>query len=1654
MRLFQRFFKLSQSQRKPQQGFDQTFILEPILTPSGLVDIDGGDDGIDIGGSDIDLPDIADIDLPEPILDPLIDDADIEPVDFFDSDVDGTPDDSDFDLLPLDNLSDKISVFEQGVFTVGDSGEISVDFLFDGGGYQGELAIFNLEGMDGFDFNNPDDFHDFILEASQRVLSDSEMGHVVISDLTEGARFSGTLPEGNFNSGDYQGVTTVQMNPGDNFAVMLVPNGSVQRISDLLEAGEDLPSKLQPLFSLSTANPDDAFHLGQIADVTGDGNTFALEDLRTDGWTDQDYNDIVFQVRGATGEAVDLDEVVNPNNDWRGTDIGQELVEYAEESQAEYAFLTDRIWNDAENRSHLLNAFLQSNDSRFEETIDILQTAAVTEDLDLSSLETQLSEQVPILEEALNDPSNQEILQTIQTNIVEFTPGFDSPNPEIAEVFTETVERYGGAGYVGNASGGVVRMGDGYIQRFDSGGAGSGAILYGNGYEQAIFLSGEEWQEFQANGGVSEQGYPTEHQLPSLGEGDPIDLPSDEATLPTPDDGEVQPLDSPTSPIYTNPTNGNRYFLTERNSWIGAQNQARAAGGNLVTINNAAEQAWLNSTFGNTERLWIGLTDSERYGATEGNFRWVSGESVTYTNWHPVEPNNILYTSEGEDFVEMNFDSSHYSNGRWNDLPIVDGTGWTINFRGIAEIVNRAPVVTASNQTAYPYQTIIPSFSARDPEGNPITSYAFYDGNSSSTSGYFTVNGVRQAAGRTFYVPSNQINNVRFVGGSNPGDDRVYVAARDNYLWGNWTNFNINTDSARNTLATARNITLGQTLTEYVSEYDGNDYYRFTVNDRSRVNLSLSGLSADADLGLLDAYGNVVASSMLGGTNTDSINRELNPGTYYVRVNRYSGKTNYTLSTSAQIVQQNHPPVVSASNQRVRPNQAIVPNFSVNDPDGNAITRYRFYDITGGGGYFTVNGVPQPSGRVIEVPANQLNSVRFVGGSTPGDDRVAISAYDGNLWSNWNLFSISTDTADNSLGTARSINLTSSTQSLRENVSNYDPYDYYQFTLNGRTRVDLGLSNLTGNADLHLLNSSGATLASSVRSGTSNESLVRELNPGTYFVRVNRMSNDASYNFNYRGIPVATGPQFTSFSVMDASGDGTNNAVFQRGALRFNWGTNVTPTSVRMYARNNSTGAITDLGSVSNGGLVNLNTRQLYAGNYSIYAEARDASNNVGRSAEVAMRVLAFNPYSSSSIRKGDFKDNVSTFSGMTEGSVFIGRGGSDTLDLSGISSSNVTFNPNLRAVFGGTTFDWMRINSTGQEIYFQGYEKLRFANGQVFDLGVTPNDPLFSQQWNLGMMDIPGAWRFTKGSSNVLLGNIDSGLNSHEDISRIIPYSSQADDDSTGSWRGHGAGVQGIMAATADNATGIAGINWNSQTYVIDVGNASDSLSGTSALSAIGNYARNTGRKAVANNSWGYAPGTPLYTSHRDAMNNAAYRDSTLYMFSSGNDDVYPVNSPARWSTELDNVMAVGAVDDLGRRIRKGQASSAGGLNWLPSRWGSNYGTGLSLVAPTIVPSTHIDGSYYQYSDSRHYAFGGTSAAAPNASGVASLVWSANSNLESSDIKDILMSTANDKFGHYNSNEYGAGIVDAEAAVRRADALLQNSAVANLYNHNGLFFV
>ena len=213
------------------------------------------------------------------------------------------------------------SPFTSGIFTTDQTGRISVDYTFDGGFFQGELAIFILEGLEKFEPGS----EAFIKEVAGRSLSNSVKGHVVINDATEGARFSGFLGESNVNEGVYLGVKSFAVTAGGKYGVMLVPSGSVKSVFDNPNVG----GTQRPLFSMAMANPVQGFNFGQIADITGEGNTFVMEDMRLDAGSDKDYNDIIFQVRGATAKAALLDTVINPDKEWRKTDLGKALIAYA-----------------------------------------------------------------------------------------------------------------------------------------------------------------------------------------------------------------------------------------------------------------------------------------------------------------------------------------------------------------------------------------------------------------------------------------------------------------------------------------------------------------------------------------------------------------------------------------------------------------------------------------------------------------------------------------------------------------------------------------------------------------------------------------------------------------------------------------------------------------------------------------------------------------------------------------------------------------------------------------------------------------------------------------------------------------------------------------------------------------------------------------------------------------------------------------------------------------------------------------------------------------------------------------------------------------------------------------------------------------------------
>ncbi|TAF53499.1 MAG: DUF4114 domain-containing protein, partial [Oscillatoriales cyanobacterium] len=208
-----------------------------------------------------------------------------------------------------------------GTFLVDDQGQVKFDYQFDGGYFTGEVGIFSLSGMETFTPGTPE----FIAEAARRVLTNSTLGNVVIRDSAEGAKFTGSMPgEYDFGSGEYQGIKTFNMTPGDTFAVMFVPSGTVQSSLQYSWLWDLFPEN-RPLFSIATANPNDTAHLLQIADITGSGNTFALEDMSSAN-SDRDYNDLIFKISGATGNAPLLDTVINPDKEWRNTTLGQQLL--------------------------------------------------------------------------------------------------------------------------------------------------------------------------------------------------------------------------------------------------------------------------------------------------------------------------------------------------------------------------------------------------------------------------------------------------------------------------------------------------------------------------------------------------------------------------------------------------------------------------------------------------------------------------------------------------------------------------------------------------------------------------------------------------------------------------------------------------------------------------------------------------------------------------------------------------------------------------------------------------------------------------------------------------------------------------------------------------------------------------------------------------------------------------------------------------------------------------------------------------------------------------------------------------------------------------------------------------------------------------------
>ena len=308
------------------------------------------------------------------------------------------------------------------------------------------------------------------------------------------------------------------------------------------------------------------------------------------------------------------------------------------------------------------------------------------------------------------------------------------------------------------------------------------------------------------------------------------------------------------------------------------------------------------------------------------------------------------------------------------------------------------------------------------------------------------------------------------------------------------------------------------------------------------------------------------------------------------------------------------------------------------------------------------------------------------------------------------------------------------------------------------------------------------------------------------------------------------------------------------------------------------------------------------------------------------------------------------------------------------------------------------------------------------------PNDPQFNQLWGLhntgqtggttdADIDAPEAWDLTTGSSSIVVGVIDTGIDyTHVDlVSNIWTNPGEIadngiDDDGNGfiddvhGWdfvnndndpmddHAHGTHVSGTIGGTGNNSVGVSGVNWNVKIMGLKFLDSFGSGTTAGAIAAV-NYAtmmrrlyKDSGGTKGANivltsNSWG---GGGFSQSLRNAIE-ASGDENMLFIAaagnSGGNNDSFP-HYPSNY--DLANVIAVAATDH-----NDGRASF------------SNYGANsVDLGAPGVaIYSTTLNNTYS--------TFNGTSMAAPHVAGVAALAWAHAPSKTPAEIKAAILDGA-----------------------------------------------
>ncbi len=323
-----------------------------------------------------------------------------------------------------------------------------------------------------------------------------------------------------------------------------------------------------------------------------------------------------------------------------------------------------------------------------------------------------------------------------------------------------------------------------------------------------------------------------------------------------------------------------------------------------------------------------------------------------------------------------------------------------------------------------------------------------------------------------------------------------------------------------------------------------------------------------------------------------------------------------------------------------------------------------------------------------------------------------------------------------------------------------------------------------------------------------------------------------------------------------------------------------------------------------------------------------------------------------------------------------------------------------------------------------------------IYQLAAIPNDTQFTSLWGLrntgqtvnetgGIADIdidaPEAWDITTGSSNVIIGVIDSGIAyDHSDLAAnmwrnpgeipndgvdndgnglvddVFGYDFRSGDSDPMDPLGHGTHVAGTIGAVGNNNSGVTGVMHKVRLMALKASDENGNLTVAAIASAI-EYAIKKGARVI-NASFTGSCSQTVYNALRDA--NAAGIIVLAAAGNAGEDNDSIRQFPSGYSVEttgceaalpalpaLPNVISVAAIDQTGEIAF------------------SNFGrTSVQIAAPGVNinstnPGTPNAPNDYQFSS-------GTSVATPHVTGVVGLLLSINPNLTVAQIRNAILNT------------------------------------------------